>query len=166
MNPMETQDVASLQFHYALSTKNKITMINDNTLNQMLQNALAVRKNAYVPYSKFAVGACAMAEDGELFVGCNVENASFGLTVCAEISAIVALISAGKKQLKALLVVGSGPELCTPCGRCRQFMREFIDPGAPIYLCANDKIVETSTIEKLLPKSFGPKNLQYIRGEK
>lgn len=128
----------------------------------MAKKACEVRQHAYAPYSKFYVGACVQAEDGSMFSGCNVENASYGLGNCAERSAIFSLISAGKKRIKALAVVGSGGELVTPCGACRQVIREFADPDAPIYLCdsRNGEVVKTTNIAELLPLSFGPEHLQ------
>lgn len=128
----------------------------------MAKKACEVMQHAYAPYSKYKVGACVEAEDGTLFVGCNVENAAYGLTNCAERSAIFSLISAGKKKIVALAVVGSGDELCTPCGACRQVIREFADPDAPIYLCdpRTQRVVETTNIATLLPKSFGPEFLE------
>lgn len=127
----------------------------------MAKKACEVMQHAYAPYSKYKVGACAQAEDGTLFTGCNVENASYGLTNCAERSAIFALISAGKKKITALALVVSGDELGTPCGACRQVIREFAAPDAPIYLCdaRTQKVVETTNIKTLLPRSFGPEFL-------
>ena len=128
----------------------------------MAKKACEVMGNAYAPYSKYHVGACVQAEDGTLFTGCNVENASYGLTNCAERSAIFALISAGKKKITAIAIVGSGEEIGSPCGACRQVIREFADPDTPIYLCdaKTQKVVETTNIEKLLPNSFGPEFLE------
>jgi len=128
----------------------------------MVQKACEVMQHAYAPYSKYCVGACVQAEDGSMFVGCNVENASYGLTNCAERSAIFALISAGKKRITAIAIVGFGIELCTPCGACRQVIREFIAPDAPIYLgdAKTKKVVEVTNIAKLLPLSFGPDHLE------
>jgi cytidine deaminase len=100
----------------------------------MIKMARDVMKNAYAPYSKYHVGACIQAEDGTLYAGCNIENASYGVTICAETAAIACMISAGRKRIKSLVVMGSGGELCTPCGRCRQVIREFSAPDAPIYL--------------------------------
>lgn len=133
-----------------------------NNSELMAKKACEVMQNAYSPYSKYKVGACIEAEDGTLFTGCNVENASYGLTCCAERSAIFALISAGKKKVKAIALVGSGDELCTPCGACRQVIREFAAPNAPIYLCnpQTQKVVETTNIKTLLPQSFGPEFLE------
>jgi cytidine deaminase, homotetrameric len=132
-----------------------------NTPEVLAQKACLARQNAYAPYSKYLVGACVQAEDGSLFTGCNMENAAYGLTICAEISAISALIAAGKKKITALAVVGSGDTLCTPCGSCRQVIREFAVQDAPIYLCdaRTQKVVATTNIATLLPKSFGPENL-------
>jgi len=128
----------------------------------MAKKACEAMQHAYAPYSKYKVGACVSAEDGSLFTGCNVENASYGLTVCAERAAIFALISAGKKKVTALALVVSGDDLGTPCGACRQVIREFAAPDAPIYLCDSrtQKIVEITNIETLLPKSFGPEHLE------
>lgn len=134
-------------------------MIDKATLDIMLQKAKRARDNAYAPYSKFKVGACARAEDGTLFGGANVENASYGLTTCAEVAAISSLISAGHKRVTALLIVGQSELVISPCGRCRQFIREFVNSDTPIYLCDNERIRQTTNIETLLPDSFGPNYL-------
>lgn len=128
----------------------------------MAKKACEVMLHAYAPYSKYQVGACVAAEDGTLFTGCNVENAAYGSTICAERSAITALISAGKKRITALALVVSGAALGTPCGACRQVIREFAVPNVPIYLCDSrtKKVVETTTLEALLPRSFGPEHLE------
>lgn len=127
----------------------------------MAQRACEVMQHAYAPYSKYHVGACVLAEDGTMFIGSNVENISYGLTICAERSAIASLISAGKKSIRAIAIVGSGNELCTPCGACRQIIREFAAEDTPIYLCnpQTKKVVETTNLKTLLPKSFGPEHL-------
>ncbi len=131
-----------------------------NTKELMAKKACEAMRQAYAPYSKYHVGACVQAEDGTLFTGCNVENASYGLTNCAERTAIFSMAAAGKRRITALAVVGSGDDLCTPCGACRQVIREFAAPDTPIYLCSKDgKVVETTTLETLLPKSFGPEFL-------
>ena len=132
-----------------------------NIAELMAQKACEAMQHAYAPYSKYHVGACVQAEDGAMFIGCNIENASYGLTNCAERSAIFSLISAGKKRIKAIAVVGSGDELCTPCGACRQVICEFAAPDALIYLCDSrtKKVVKTTSIANLLPLSFGPLNL-------
>lgn len=128
----------------------------------MAQKACEAMQYAYAPYSKYHVGACVQAEDDTLFTGCNVENASYGLTVCAERSAIFSMISAGKKQIKAIAIVGSGAELGSPCGACRQVIREFASLDAPIYLVDSrtKKIAKTTNLNELLPMSFGPDHLE------
>jgi cytidine deaminase len=133
----------------------------------MAKKACEIRKNAYAPYSNFKVGACVRSEDGEFFVGCNIENAAYTPTVHAEGAAITALICAGKKRITALAVAGSGDILCTPCGLCRQTIREFAALDIPIYLVnpRTEKVVKTMTLEELLPLSFGPDNLESNKGE-
>lgn len=127
----------------------------------MAEKACDTMQHAYAPYSNYHVGACVLAEDGTMFTGCNVENASYGVTICAEHNAIASLIASGNRKIKALAVVGSGDELCTPCGCCRQAIREFATPDAPIYLCdpKTKKVVKTTNIAELLPMSFGPEHL-------
>lgn len=127
----------------------------------MAQKAWEIMQNAYSPYSKYKVGACVEAEDGTLFTGCNVENASYSLTKCAEANAITTMVAAGKKRIKSIAVMGSGKELCTPCGACRQIIREFANQNIPIYLCDSQtkKVAKTTTLAELLPLSFGPDHL-------
>lgn len=134
--------------------------ISPEMVKQMFDMASSVRSVAYAPYSKFYVGACVCSEDDNLFAGCNIENASYGLTQCAERCAINCAIAAGKKRIKAILVLGSGNFTITPCGGCRQVIREFAMPGAVIYLCDNEKIREEMMVADLLPKSFGPSHLE------
>lgn len=128
----------------------------------MAKKACEAMKHAYAPYSKYHVGACVQAEDDTLFTGCNVENASYGLTNCAERTAIFSMVAAGKKKIKAIAIAGSGDELCTPCGACRQVIREFASQDTPIYLVdrKTEQVVETTNIKTLLPKSFGPDHLE------
>lgn len=109
-------------------------------------------KNAYAPYSNYRVGACIEAEDGALFGGCNVENLAFGSTICAEMNVISAMIAAGKRSIKLVAIVGSGDQLCFPCGACLQCMREFALPKTPIYLFdKNNGYIKAVTLGKLLP---------------
>ncbi|MFA6409214.1 MAG: cytidine deaminase [Gammaproteobacteria bacterium] len=133
--------------------------IDEQTIQNMLAQATRARNNAYVPYSKFPVGACVLSEDNQMFTGCNVENASYRLTICAEASAIAAMASAGKRHIHAILIVGPEKKTITPCGACRQMIREFASPSAPIYLCDEEQIREITNIEELLPRSFGPEYL-------
>ena len=125
----------------------------------MLELACAAMARAYAPYSRFAVGAVVRGENGTLYAGCNVENAAFPLGSCAEASAISALIMAGERRIIEVLVIGKGPALVSPCGGCRQRLREFADDATPVHICDPDGIRRTVTLGELLPLSFGPANL-------
>ena len=132
------------------------------TFNQeiLAQKAYDAMQMAYAPYSKFQVGACIQTEDGTLYCGSNIENASYGLTVCAERVAIFTMVAVGKKKIKALAVAGSTDDACVPCGACRQVIREFASMDTPIYMCnRHGKIIATMTLEEILPVSFGPEFL-------
>ena len=126
---------------------------------EMLELARAAMARAYAPYSRFAVGAVVRGENGTLYAGCNVENAAFPLGSCAEASAISALIMAGQRRIIEVLVIGEGPALVSPCGGCRQRLREFADDATPVHICDPDGIRRTVTLGELLPVSFGPANL-------
>lgn len=126
---------------------------------QLFRAAKKVREKAHVPYSQFKVGAAILTETNEIVVGCNVENAAYPLTQCAEASAIGNMISQGYRTIKEVLVVGSGNLLCSPCGGCRQRLREFANLKTPIHMCNVNQHLKTSTLEELLPDSFGPENL-------
>ena len=121
-------------------------------IQKLMDCAIKARENAYSPYSHFAVGAALLCEDGTLFEGCNIENASYGLTNCAERAAIFKAVSEGHIKFKALAVVADTEGPCAPCGACRQVMAEFKIPLIIMgNLMGNIKIV---TIEELLPFSF------------
>ena len=133
-------------------------MISDNF--QRLFNACKeVREQAHVPYSNFKVGAAFLTEDNNIITGCNVENAAYPQSQCAEASAIGNLISQGYKSIKEIVVIGSGNLLCSPCGGCRQRIREFASLNVKIHMCNESGHMKTSTLETLLPASFGPENL-------
>ncbi|MDR3518083.1 MAG: cytidine deaminase [Azospirillaceae bacterium] len=126
----------------------------------LIDAALAARGHAYAPYSHFAVGAALRCEDGTLFSGCNVENAAYPEGVCAEAGAISAMIRAGKRRITALVVAGEGPPACTPCGGCRQKIREFAAPATPVTIVDPvGAVLLTTTLAALLPDSFGPDHL-------
>lgn len=115
--------------------------------------ALAVRSRAYAPYSKFQVGAAVLTASGEIFAGCNVENASYGLTICAERVAIGSAIVAGHKEIVAVAVVSSGGH--SPCGACRQVLSEFGPAMEVILIDADDPTrTRTTTLAALLPEQF------------
>lgn len=120
---------------------------------RLREAALAVRLHAHAPHSGFLVGAALWTEDGQIFVGANVENASYGLTLCAERSAVSALVSGGRRDFGAVYVVGDSPGPVTPCGACRQVLHEF-SPGA-LVRCANlaGQRLDT-TVSALLPHAF------------
>lgn len=119
---------------------------------ELLAAALAARKNAYAPYSKFAVGAAVRTADGKIFTGCNVENASYGLSCCAERCAIFAAVGAGERKFTALYVVADTKEPVSPCGACRQVMTEFNIPE--IILANTNGEIKIYTSEELLPYGF------------
>jgi len=115
--------------------------------------ACIAAQNAYAPYSRFTVGAALLAEDGNIYAGCNVENASYGLTLCAERAALVQAVSRGCRAFRALAI--AAPKPVPPCGACRQVLAEFCPPGLPIYLSGlqGDAIVQT-TLGDLFPSPF------------
>ena len=120
----------------------------------LIAKSLEMRKAAYAPYSQFSVGAAVLAESGRIYGGANVENASYGATVCAERAAIFAAVNAGERKLRAIAVTE------TPCGVCRQVMREFADPKSfEIVVAKSAADFRVFTREALLPESFGPEAL-------
>ena len=126
----------------------------------MLQAALAARKNAHAPYSGFPVGACLRGKSGKLYAGCNVENAAYPQGQCAEQSAIGVMVAAGEKEIAEVLVVAESPEPVSPCGGCRQRLREFAGDQTPVHLCGPEGLRRTITLGELLPLSFGPKHFR------
>ena len=121
--------------------------------------ATAVRLQAYAPYSNFFVGACIETTQGEYFTGCNVENASYSMALCAEAGAISAMIAAGQHQIKQIAVVVKGPGIAAPCGACRQRLNEFATPDTVIHLFNLGGATRTYTLAELLPHAFGPSDL-------
>lgn len=116
-------------------------------------------EKAYVPYSKFPVAALLIDENGNKHKGVNVENASFGLTLCAERNAITTAVTENMKKIKVLVVTGNTPEPISPCGACRQVIKEFSDSETVIILANKDKKYKITSLEELLPYSFGPEDL-------
>ena len=131
-----------------------------NTLDTMLQMARDAMDRAYVPYSEFRVGAVIKAQSGRLYAGCNVENASYPVGSCAEQGAISAMVLGGDLKIEEMVVMGDGENLTSPCGACRQRIREFAAPDAVIRICDRTGVRKTMTLAELLPVSFGPENLQ------
>ncbi|MCI1284000.1 MAG: cytidine deaminase [Lacticaseibacillus songhuajiangensis] len=124
------------------------------TKEELMQAAIAARKNAYIPYSHFGVGAAALTSDGRVFTGANIENASYGLTMCAERNALFAAASAGYYEISELAVVADTDAGVAPCGACRQVMTEFMTQDAPVYLGNLHGEIDDTTVAALLPGSF------------
>ncbi len=127
--------------------------------NDIVAAARAAMDKAYAPYSRFKVGAAVRGESGRLHLGCNVENAAYPQGWCAEASAIAAMVMAGETRIVEVAVMGGGEALCTPCGGCRQNMREFAGEDLPIHVCGPEGLRRTVTLGELLPLAFGPDNL-------
>lgn len=136
-----------------------------NRYEELIEIALEARKLAYTPYSHFKVGAALLGTNGVVYKGCNVENASYPATNCAERTAFFSAVADGQKEFEAIAIVGGKEdaeelELCAPCGVCRQVMREFCVPEKfEIILAKNKSDYKVFTLEELLPMSFGPENL-------
>ena len=126
----------------------------------LLAAAKVAMANAYTPYSHFDVGAAILDERGVLHSGCNVENAAYPEGTCAEAGAIAAMALMGGRKIKAILVVGRGDELVTPCGGCRQKIREFAQPDTPIAIASPGQVRTVYRLDELLPVAFGPNNLE------
>ncbi|WP_367881612.1 cytidine deaminase [Lactobacillus sp. YT155] len=125
----------------------------------MYDEAKKAFDQAYVPYSKFHVGAAVKTKDGKIFNGCNVENSSYGLTNCAERTAMFKAVSEGYTEFTSILVIGDTVGGCKPCGACRQVMTEFIKKDAPVYLTNTKGEIERYTMEQILPYSFSKEDL-------
>ena len=126
---------------------------------KLIVAAQSAMQNAYAPYSNFQVGAAVLTDKGNIYSGCNVENAAYPIGHCAEASAISAMISGGESTVVAIAVAGKGDALCTPCGGCRQRIREFAAEDASVLICDENHLRHETTIGDLLPLSFGPENL-------
>lgn len=130
---------------------------------ELVEKAKQAALNAYVPYSGFTVGAALLAKSGKIFLGCNIENASYTPTNCAERTAFFKAISEGEREFEKIAIVGGKngdfSDFCTPCGVCRQVMREFCDDDFTVILGRNDGEIKTLTLGELLPHSFNSKNL-------
>lgn len=134
--------------------------MDSKTETQLVTAAINAMARAYAPYSGFAVGAAILCEAGRIHSGSNIENAAYPLGNCAEASAIAAMIAAGSRQISAIAVAGSGDLLCTPCGGCRQRIREFAAPSTAVLVAGPQGLRRRFTLDQLLPQSFGPENLR------
>ena len=135
-------------------------------MRQLIVQAFQAREFSYCPYSGFSVGAALLAQDGQVFTGCNIENASYGATNCAERSAFYRAVSDGVRAFRAIAIVGGRKEcregevdMCAPCGVCRQVMREFCEPDFKVILAKDREHYEVHALGELLPLSFGMDNL-------
>ena len=134
--------------------------MDDILIQRLFDAARAARGHAYAPYSNFLVGAALLDEQGRIHAGCNVENAAYPQGVCAEAGALSALVLAGGRAVQAVLVVGAGSAPCTPCGGCRQKLREFGDDSLPVLVADPSGLRARFTLGELLPASFGPDHLK------
>ncbi|RHW38570.1 cytidine deaminase [Lysinibacillus yapensis] len=128
-------------------------------MKELIEQSKTARENAYVPYSKFKVGAALLTEDGKVYQGCNIENSSYGLANCAERTAIFKAVSEGSKKFKAIAVVADTEGPCSPCGACRQVISEFCSPEMPVYLTNLKGDIQQTTVGELLPGAFKPEDL-------
>jgi homotetrameric cytidine deaminase len=136
-------------------------MLSQDTIQTLIMNAEKVRAKAYAPYSHYAVGAALLTEDNTIFTGCNVENASYGATICAERNAIHTAIAAGYRRFQAIAIVGGNTnapitQYAYPCGICRQVMTEFAPPNFKIIIAKTPTDFQLYTLEDLLPQTFTP----------
>ncbi len=126
----------------------------------LIEAARQVRARAYAPYSKFLVGAAVLDEHGHIHAGCNVENAAYPQGWCAEASALAAMVAAGGRRVVAVAVCAEAPEPVTPCGGCRQKLREFAAGDCPVWVADLQGLVGSYTMGELLPHGFGPQHLK------
>ena len=125
------------------------------TYEELMQKAIEASQNSYSPYSKFSVGASVLCDDGSIYTGCNFENASFGMTICAERNAIGSAIADGKRLLKAIAIYSPNQQNCVPCGACRQVMHEFCKNDSDVdIILQNGNDLKIYTLAQLLPESF------------
>ncbi len=121
---------------------------------ELIDKAIKASEKSYSPYSKFAVGACVLTTDGNTYCGCNFENSSFGLTICAERNAVGSAIAEGERKIKAIAVYSPNAQYCYPCGACRQVLNEFkSDEGMDVITCG-DNGIKVVKLEELLPEGF------------
>lgn len=121
---------------------------------ELMNRAIEASKNSYSPYSKFAVGACLITETDKIYSGCNFENSSFGLTICAERNAIGSAIADGERRIKAIAIYSPNQKHCYPCGACRQVLNEFKSESGLDVITEGDNELEVAPISFLLPEGF------------
>ncbi|MCX7570828.1 cytidine deaminase [Tumebacillus sp. DT12] len=129
-------------------------------IRELIEHSRQARERAYVPYSKFAVGAAVELADGEIVKGCNIENAAYPLCLCAERTAIFKAVSEGKTEIKRIAVIADTAGPVSPCGSCRQVMAEFCRPDTPVFLANLKGVYQETSVGELLPFSFTKEDLQ------
>ena len=136
--------------------------MNKTDCERLFNEALKARENSYSPYSEYKVGAALLCEDDSVYTGCNIENAAYTPTVCAERVALFKAVSEGKRKFKAIAIAGGKQktETCTPCGVCRQVMAEFCDSKKFEIIFLKDGELKSLTLDEFLPMSFSPLNLK------
>ena len=134
-------------------------------IEQLANEAKQAMKMAYVPYSKFPVGAALEAEDGTIYRGCNIENSAYGLANCAERTAIFKAVSEGVKSFKSITVIGDTEGPISPCGSCRQVISEFCASDMPVYLTNMKGDIQETTVGELLPGAFTKEDLEYAEDQ-
>lgn len=133
--------------------------MNEIDYKELIKKAIESKEFAYVPYSNFKVGAAILTENNKIYTGCNIENASFGATNCAERTAIFKAVSEGKTKIKAIVIIGREDEFTYPCGICRQVIVEFGDENTIVILAKNINEYKVKTLEEILPGAFTKKDL-------
>jgi cytidine deaminase len=133
-------------------------VIAESVLQRLIESAKAASRHAYCPYSQFRVGAAVLGGSGKLYAGCNIENASYGMTICAERSALARAVTDGETKIDAVVVYTPTAMPTAPCGACRQALNEFGPEMECICVCDGNNVAH-ATLKELLPAAFGPKNL-------
>jgi cytidine deaminase len=131
----------------------------EDNVDDLIARARAAAPRAYCPYSQFRVGAALLTDTGDVYAACNVENASYGLSVCAERNAVFQMVAAGARGIVAIAVYTPTPTPAAPCGACRQVMNEFGPNVRVVCVCDGEERIDT-TLDRLLPTAFGPRNLE------
>ena len=134
-------------------------MSHEKNLDRLIELAKDVSRKAYSPYSKFAVGAVVVTDTGEEFSGCNVENASYGLTICAERSAVFQMVAGSRRKIELVVIYTPTKDPVAPCGACRQVLNEFGPQARVVSACDGPARLDT-TVNQLLPSAFGPQALK------
>jgi len=126
----------------------------EKEIRELYEAALAVKEKAYAPYSHFHVGSALRSGSGKIYAGCNVENSSFGVTICAERNAVFQMVAAGEQTLSSILVIGDTEKILSPCGACRQVIAEFSQKETPVIMCNKHGEYRETTLGEILPFGF------------